>query len=101
MSLSWMPSSLDDIGAKGAELVSFAGGFQICVCNLTKDFKPSKTWRISWDGESPPIAFLRRPFKTRGAAKRAVEKIFVPIVAIAPRLVTATVAITAGKLGTP
>lgn len=97
MALDWNSSDLDCHGATGAQLVCFAGGLQVTVFNLTTQFKPSPLWRITWDGEAPPLAAHRKKFKTRREAKRAVEEIFDPIVRIAPRLVSVRTVITADK----
>lgn len=96
MRLAWKNSDLDCFGATGAQLAVFAGGLQITVMNLTHKYKPCKLWRISFNNgkKDPPFPALRRKFRTRAEAKRAVEVVMTPVVKLAPKIVRARVQTT-------
>lgn len=71
----------------GSRSAWWAGGFTVYVVRHDDNFNLTDTWRVKWY-DAPEIKSLTRArFKTRSAAQRAAEEVFVPMLDIAPRMV--------------
>lgn len=98
----WSTYKHDDFGS---ESVSFSGGFRLYVVRTDRanPRKRLRYWRVSWypafDGsvepkdhkevpESEMPGLTDKKFRTKNQAKKAAEKIFVPVSKIAIDMVT-------------
>lgn len=82
---------------EGSRSVWFSGdgrGFVLYVVCHDHHFKATKKWRVHWY-DLPPIKGLSdKRFRSRLDAQRAAERVFVPMLQIAPRMVHVEIAKT-------
>lgn len=92
MKLNWRPAT-----DKDEVYVYFPGGFQLYViCRDERLWKKTDKWRVWYGNNYPQIRGLTDVwFSTRVQAQVAAERIFVPMITIAPLLCRAEVRIGA------
>lgn len=105
MKLDWQKNKGEVTELKDHRAVYFPGGFQLYVINHDYLWNSTKQWRVWWGGASngnhayrpsPPIKGLTdKWFKTRREAMEAAERIFVPMIEIAPKLFSVKTAVSA------
>lgn len=80
---------------KGYLTVFFDGGFQLSVLQRDNAWRPTKRWRVWYGTDEPPIRGLTdRWFRSARAAQYAAERVFVPMLTIAPKLLRVEASIT-------
>ena len=73
----------------GSACVHFAGGFQLYVMRNNDAWNITSKWRVWWGDKKPKIKGLSgKWFGTRRAAMRAAENVFLPMLLIAPSLIS-------------